>query len=232
MTEEINRVVIDHCSSYLFAPTEYTRTLLNKEGVLENRIFVTGNTIVDMVNEYSNFIQRDDMSGMLGLKPKRYILVTAHRRENIEDKDRFNSIIEAIKYVSKDYDLPIVYSMHPHSEIMIKKFGINTDGIMIIQPPNFANFLQLEKFARLILTDSGGVQEESCVLGVPCVTLRDNTERPETIEVGGSVLAGADKQKILDCVNIMMEKRNHWINPFGDGKSGERIVGIINEKLG
>jgi UDP-N-acetylglucosamine 2-epimerase (non-hydrolysing) len=110
---------------------------------------------------------------------------------------------------------------------MMTKFGLKSQNIKLIEPVDFFGFLRLENNARLILTDSGGVQEEACILKIPCVTLRDNTERPETLDVGANVLAGSSPEKILDCVKLMITRANNWRNPFGDGKAGERIVKII-----
>ena len=111
----------------------------------------------------------------------------------------------------------------------MKEFGLSAENLTIIEPLDFLGFLQAEAKARLILTDSGGVQEEACILSVPCVTLRDNTERPETLEVGSNVLAGASAQRIVECTQAMLAKKDKWSNPFGDGKAAERIVKIITE---
>ncbi|MEM3709043.1 MAG: UDP-N-acetylglucosamine 2-epimerase, partial [Nitrososphaerales archaeon] len=111
----------------------------------------------------------------------------------------------------------------------IEEYGLNTEGITVIDPVDYLTFLKLEKNARLVFTDSGGVQEEACILKVPCVTLRDNTERPETIEVGGNTLAGTSPKRILEKTELMMEDKRDWSNPFGDGRAGERIVKIIIE---
>ena len=113
----------------------------------------------------------------------------------------------------------------------MREFHLRPRNLILIDPVDFWDFLQLENNARLIFTDSGGVQEEACVLGVPCVTLRDNTERPETIGVGSNILAGAIPEKILDCCQKMLGKENNWENPFGDGRAGERIVDILEEKI-
>jgi UDP-N-acetylglucosamine 2-epimerase (non-hydrolysing) len=126
------------------------------------------------------------------------------------------------------YRLPIIYPIHPRSRKMLQEFALKSRNLTLIEPVDYFGFLQLESNARLILTDSGGVQEESCILGVPSVTLRDNTERPETLEVGASLLAGAVREKILKCSEIMFNKTNSWQNPFGDGKAGKRIIEILS----
>ena len=107
--------------------------------------------------------------------------------------------------------------------------ALKPPDLTIIDPVDFFSFIQLESNAKLILTDSGGVQEEACILGVPCVTMRDNTERPETVEVGANILAGASPDRIVECAQVMLSRKNKWVNPFGDGKAAERIVGIITE---
>jgi len=131
--------------------------------------------------------------------------------------------------VASEFHLPVIYPIHPRSQKMMKHFNLEPNKVKLSDPLDFLSFLQLESNAKLILTDSGGVQEEACILSVPCVTLRDNTERPETLEVGSNILAGATPEKILECSQIMLSKENNWQNPFGDGKAGERIVNIIKE---
>ncbi len=228
MPEEINRILTDHCSELLFAPTEQAKSILRGEGIPEEKIFVTGNTIVDAV--YQNLeIARSSAKIIttLGLKPKEYFLVTLHRQENVDSRVRFASILEGLYEVATEFKLPVVYPIHPRSRKMMAEFNLDARGLRLVEPVDFLDFLQLENNARLILTDSGGVQEESCILGVPCVTLRDNTERPETVEVGSNTLAGVLPEKILEKTKLMLGKENNWLNPFGDGTAGEKIVRVI-----
>jgi len=227
MPEEINRVMADHCSDYLFAPTERSKKLLLKEGIGDEKIFVTGNTIVDAV--FQNLkLAKNDVLKQNGLKEKEYILVTAHREENVDDPERFKEMLKGIDMVSKELDIPAIYPIHPRSRKMMEKFGFNlNDSIKLIEPLDYLNFLKLEAGARLVLTDSGGVQEESCILGVPCVTLRDNTERPETVEVGSNVLAGIESKNIVEGARRMLVKNKSWKNPFGEGKAAEKIGRVI-----
>lgn len=229
MPEEINRVVVDHISNYLFAPTDDTQKILLNEGIPAERIFVTGNTIVDAVKQNLNKARR--VVGM-SLRTKRYILVTVHRQENVDNLERFRGILNGLKRVSSDLGLPIVYSMHPRARKMVELFNLRTDFLKVIEPTDYFHFLWLEDNAKLVMTDSGGVQEEVCVLGTPCVTLRDNTERPETIEVGANILAGTSSDKILECAKMMVERNGDWLNPFGDGKSAERIIEIVRRVNG
>ena len=232
MPEEINRILTDHCSDYLFAPTEKAKGILLVEGIPGEKIFVTGNTIVDAV--YQNLeIAKEQGNALstLHLNPGGYFLVTLHRQENVDDQVRFASILEGLDKIAAEFRLPIIYPIHPHSSRSMSKFKLKPRNLTLIEPADFLSFLQLESNARLILTDSGGVQEESCILGVPCITLRDNTERPETLEVGASILAGVLPDKILECSKVMLGRENEWENPFGDGKAGIRIVDIMEERL-
>ena len=232
MPEEINRTLTDHCSDYLFAPTGKARAILLGEGITEERIFVTGNTVVDATYQNLEIARgRGNTLNSLRLDSKEYFLVTLHRQENVDDRLRFASILEGLNAVAAEFHLPLVYPIHPHSRRRMSDFELESETLTLIDPVDFLAFLELESHARLILTDSGGVQEEACILGVPCVTLRDNTERPETIEVGSNILAGASADEIYRCTEIMLEKDTNWRNPFGDGKSGKRIVDILGGKL-
>jgi UDP-N-acetylglucosamine 2-epimerase (non-hydrolysing) len=231
MPEEINRVIVDHCADLLFAPTEKTRAILLGEGIPKERIFVTGNTIVDAVYENARISEKkSDILRQLNLEPGKYFLLTLHRQENVDDRPRFTAILAGIENLIDKYKIPVIYPVHPRSRKMITRFGIAVERINLIEPVDFLNFLSLEKNARLVLTDSGGVQEETCILGMPCVTLRDNTERPETIDVGANMLAGADPEKIMQSAETMLAKKSGWKNPFGDGKTAGRIIDILGRK--
>jgi len=231
MPEEINRIVADHVSDYLFAPTEKAKQNLLREGVEENKIFVTGNTIVDAVYQNLEIAKRKvNVLKDLGLKPKEYFLVTAHRQENVDVKERLKGILKGLELIHEEFSMPVIFPIHPRTRKRIREFGLSLDGVTVNDPLGFLEFLQLEANARLVLTDSGGVQEETCILGVPCVTLRDNTERPETLEVGSNIIVGTKREKILEGVKLMFNKENSWENPFGDGRAGERIIEILKNK--
>lgn len=230
MPEEINRILTDHCSDYLFVPSEKTGKILLNEGIPEGKIFVTGNTIVDAIYQNLEIAKESGNSlSVLGIKPKEYFLATIHRQENIDSRARFASILEGLNAVATEFHLPVIYPIHPHSRKRMNEFNLEPRNVMLLEPVDFLGFLELESNTRLILTDSGGVQEEACILGVPCVTLRDSTERPETVELGSNILAGTSSDRILECLQIMLSRHNAWVNPFGDGKAGERIVDIIME---
>ncbi|MFH1790299.1 MAG: UDP-N-acetylglucosamine 2-epimerase (non-hydrolyzing) [bacterium] len=232
MPEEINRILVDHCSDFLFAPTKQSKKILLKEGIPKEKIFITGNTIVDAV--YRNLkIISDNKKALshLGLFERKYFLMTLHRQENVDNKERFANVLKGIQKVARKFSLPVIFPIHPRSKKMLKEFGLETgDNIKIIEPLGYFDFLQLQKNAKLIFTDSGGLQEESCILHVPCVTLRDNTERPETIEVGSNILAGTEIGRIVDATQNMLDRETEWDNPFGDGNSSKIIIRSILQK--
>lgn len=226
MPEEINRILTDHCSDLLFAPTGKAKRILLEEGIGESKVFMTGNTVVDVLYSNLQLLEQPNM-----VIPEQYILATIHRTENVDVKERFALIVASLKEVCKTFKMPVVYPIHPHAENKVKVYGLDIRGLDIIAPVDYFQSLWLINKAKVVLTDSGGIQEEACILNVPCVTLRDNTERPETLEIGSNILAGIKPERVLECVGTMINKDNHWSNPFGDGKSGERIVRIIKKKL-
>jgi len=232
MPEEINRVLADHCADYLFAPTEKSKQILLSEGIEEEKVFVTGNTIVDAVFQNLEISKgRGNILEELCLENGGYFLATVHRQENADEEKRLRGIVEGLERVQTEFGFPLVYPIHPRAKKRLNEFDIELNGVKLIEPLDYLSFLQLESNSRLVLTDSGGVQEEACILGVPCVTLRDNTERPETLEVGSNVLAGTNSCSIIEKVKLMLAKDNSWENPFGDGKAACRIVEILRWKL-
>jgi len=233
MPEEINRVLTDRCSDLLFAPTEKSRRILLGEGIPEQKIFVTGNTIVDAVYRNLDISKRKARAlDYLGLSPKEYFLVTVHRQENVDNSERFRGILKGLEMIEERFRLPVIYPIHPRAKRQMEAFGMKAGRLRLIEPLDYLSFLQLEANAQLVLTDSGGVQEETCVLGVPCVTLRYNTERPETLDVGSNVLAGTDPGEIVEKTQHMLSKKKSWVNPLGDGRAGERIAQILRGSLG
>lgn len=228
MPEETNRIVADHISDHLFAPTDQSATYLRKEGLPDDRIFVTGNTIVDAVLSNREIAaRRAKPLSELGVSPRNYVLMTAHRQENVDHPERFQSMLDGANAVGKELGVPVLYPIHPRSRKMVDQLGINGGDIRLLDPLDFMTFLQAEANASLVLTDSGGVQEETCILGVPCVTLRDNTERPETIAVGANRLAGVDASRILAASRDAVSRTRNWKNPFGAGDASRRILEIV-----
>lgn len=164
MPEEINRVVTDHCSDLLFAPTETAKENLLSEGIDARKIFVTGNTIVDAVSQNLELAKRKvTVLSDLHLQPKDYFLVTAHRQENVDVKERFEGIMRGLELLAAEFGMPVVYPIHPRARKMLTQFGLEADGIELIDPLDYLSFLHLESNAKLVLTDSGGVQEETCI---------------------------------------------------------------------
>lgn len=239
MPEEINRVLTDHISDYLFPPTENAKENLIREGIKKN-IFVVGNTIVDATLQNIKIVEskKEIIEDILKVIPenKEYFLLTLHRAENTDNKERLNNIINGILKISEYYNIPIIFPIHPRTLKKLREYNLlnklgSDKNIKIIEPTGYFKFLILEKNAKLIITDSGGVQEEACILKTPCITLRENTERPETLEVGSNMLVKVeDVESIIGAVDSMMNRSRDWINPFGDGNSGETIVNILLEK--
>jgi UDP-N-acetylglucosamine 2-epimerase (non-hydrolysing) len=228
MPEEINRVLADHCSDYLFAPTPKSREILLHEGIDEKKIFMVGNTVVDAVHENLEIAKsKSDILNSLSVKSGQYMLATVHRQENVDDEKKFLSLILGLRMVQCEFNIPLIYPIHPRAKKQLDQFHINAAGITLIEPLDYLSFLHLESKAKLVLTDSGGVQEETCILGVRCVTTRDNTERPETLEVGSNTLAGTNPERILEAAKISCAHKKSWANPFGDGTAGKKIVDIL-----
>lgn len=230
MPEEINRTIADHLSDFLFAPTINQKKILLSEGIKKEKIFVTGNTIVDALKKNLPKIKKfNHLFKKFKIKKRKYILLTLHRPSNVDNKSILKKLFLSFKQINQKYKLPIIFPTHPRTRKKIKKFDLKIPkGIIITKPLGYWEFLFLEKNARLILTDSGGIQEEACILTVPCVTLRYNTERPETININSNIIAGNNKRKIIKSVNKMVAiKKPHWKNPFGNGTAGEKIIKII-----
>lgn len=233
MPEETNRVVADHVSEYLFAPTDQSRQHLLAEGQPDDRITVTGNTVVDALYRNRELArEKSTARSELGLGHEEFVLMTAHRAENVDDEERFDAILAGVDAVGERLDTEVIYPVHPRARDRIEAFGLELpDRIRSVEPLDYLDFLQLMSTARLILTDSGGVQEEACVLGTPCVTLRENTERPETVRVGANRLGGVDRAGILEAARAMVTQRGTWENPFGDGTASERILETLDQTI-
>lgn len=232
MLEETNRIITDNLSGFLFPPTEDAARNL-KEECIKGNVFLTGNTIVDAVLQNLEIADKKvDILNKLKLKKGGYMTVTAHRAENVDVRERLQGILDGLSLVSMEFNMPVIYPIHPRTEKMIEEFGISRPkNITFIKPLGFLEFLQLEAGSSLMITDSGGVQEEACILKVPCVTVRDNTERPETVQLGMNALSGTDPQKILSSARNMLKKRISWKNPFGDGDAAEKILDITMKWL-
>jgi UDP-N-acetylglucosamine 2-epimerase (non-hydrolysing) len=167
----------------------------------------------------------------LHLAGEQYLLVTIHRPENVDHPQRFSGMLAALDRVAVETGLRLVCPMHPRTRKMLDQFGLKTQGLEICDPLGFSDFLALEASARLIVTDSGGVQEEACVLGVRCVTLRENTERPETLLNDANLVAGVKPQEVFDGCRRQLAQSGSWAHPLGDGKTGHRLARHVKQHL-
>jgi len=228
MPEEVNRVLTDHLADFLFAPTPGARDILLGEGLPAARVHVTGNTVVDELLLQRGRARRPGLLERFGVEPGRFALATLHRAENVDDPARLRGALGGLAGVSEALGLPVLAALHPRTQARIAELepGL-TRGLRVLPPLGYLDFLGLHAEAGLMLTDSGGLQEEACCLRVPCVTLRDNTERPESVEVGANRLAGADPARIVEAARAMSARARDWPNPFGDGRAGERIVDVL-----
>jgi UDP-N-acetylglucosamine 2-epimerase (non-hydrolysing) len=209
--EEKNRKVIDAISTYNLPYTELSRQNLLREGVPNNKIAVTGNPIKEVINKYQNKISQSSILAKLNLQPKDYVIVTAHRAENVDDDSRLKSIFAALQEIAKEYK--VVFSCHPRTRDKIQKFNVNTDNIIVSEPFGFFDFVNLEQNCFMAISDSGTVQEEMCLFKIPTVTIRDTTERPETVWCGSNVISGLDKTNIVACFNRMKLSNRNWEVP-------------------
>ena len=232
MPEEINRILTDHLADWLFAPTAAARGLLLGEGLPDQRIHVTGNTVVDELMLQRPRAERAGLLERFGVERGKFALATVHRAENVDVDARLRSILKGLDAAGTALGIQVLAALHPRTTARMAALGITTSGTVRALPPlGYLDFLGLEAGAAIVLTDSGGLQEEACCLRVPCVTLRDNTERPESVAVGANMLAGADTDTIVACARIMHAKPRDWPNPFGDGKSGERIMDLLTGRV-
>ncbi|MCP6719177.1 MAG: UDP-N-acetylglucosamine 2-epimerase (non-hydrolyzing) [Patescibacteria group bacterium] len=231
MLEEINRITTDHISDYLFAPTKDALKNLHEEGLPGYKIFHSGNTIVDAIHQNLEIANKKvNVLKDFNLEEKNFILVTAHRAENVDDPKTLKEIVEGLSLVQGYFGIPMIYPIHPRTRKRMNEFGISfPENINFVEPMGFLEFLQLESNAKLILTDSGGVQEEACTLKVPCVTMRESTERPETVKQGVNIVSGTDSHKILESAKEVIGGDKNWENPFGDGRAAERIIKRLSE---
>lgn len=228
MPEELNRILTDHLSDHLFAPTDHARDILLGEGIAAERIHVSGNTVVDELMLQRARADRPGLLDKFEVAARGYALATVHRAENTDVPRRLQGIIDGLARMSRALGVPVLAALHPRTVARMGALGMSMDGTVRVLPPlSYLDFLGLHLHALVVLTDSVGLQEEACSLQVPCVTLRDNTERPESVTVGANVLAGAEPDRIVAAARAMIAKPRDWPNPFGDGRSGERIVELL-----
>jgi len=212
--EETNRRLIDHNSDILLPYTERSRANLLKEGIEGNRIYVTGNPIKEVLDNFAPEIDGSDIMKKFKVGPGKFFLATLHRAENVDDPKRLLKFLEAFNTIATKYKMPIIWSVHPHTAKSLKASKYKLDkNVIITKPLGFFEFVNLEKNAYCALSDSGTVQEECCIFHIPTVTLRDTTERPETIEVGSNFISGCEPEAILRGVKTVTLKKGDWIPP-------------------
>mgnify|MGYP001160571921 CR=1 FL=1 len=228
MPEEINRILTDHCSDILFCPTENAVENLKKEGITEN-VYLTGDVMVDSLL-YNREIaeKKSNILSELGLKSKGYIVATVHRAGNTDDEQKMKNIVDAFSELNQ----MIVFPLHPRTEKFLRLYGLYEKlkySVILTQPLGFFEFIHLMSHAKIVLTDSGGIQKEAYVLKVPCITLRENTEWVETIEDGWNVLVGTNKSKIIEMVRHFNSSLNTHSNRFGNGNASRIIASKLEE---
>lgn len=239
MPEEINRIVTDNLSGYHFVTEKSGIKNLKKEGFASGNIFLCGNTMIDSLKFYLNKIKNSKILNELSITPKNYVLITLHRPSNVDDKNNLKKILNIFKGINKiNSDLDLVFPIHPRTRKMIDTLGLNDEinkihNLIITEPLGYLDFLKLTSNSKFILTDSGGIQEESTVLRIPCLTLRENTERPVTSEIGTNTICGLNEEKILSNVRKIEsgKYKKGKIPEKWDGKSAERIVKVITGKI-
>jgi UDP-N-acetylglucosamine 2-epimerase (non-hydrolysing) len=213
--EEVNRRVIDHSSSVLMPYTHRSRENLLKEGISGEQIYVVGNPINEVIDHYEREISSSTALDDYGLEEGKFFLATMHRAENVDIPQRLKALVDALALLHSNYKYPVICSFHPHTRDRVLSFGVDIRqaGLRFVEPLGFFDFIRLEKSAFCIISDSGTVQEEACIFKIPNVTIRDVTERPETLECGSNILAGADPEQILSSISLVTGGKCAWRIP-------------------
>ena len=234
MPEEVNRVITDEISDYLFVTEKSGLTNLKNEGVDENKVFFTGNVMIDSLVNFMPNIDKSDILEKLSIKSGNYVLATFHRPSNVDNEYNLTQLIDAINSISKQRK--VIFPIHPRTQNNLKQFGLSdklNKNVIKLDPVGYIDFLSLTKNAELVITDSGGIQEETTFLGIQCITVRDNTERPITSEIGTNHMIGTDfNEVIIATKSIIAGNYKAGVIPdLWDGKASERIVEIINNNI-
>ena len=234
MPEEINRIQTDCISSMLLTPSQDADENLIREGISKDKIFLVGNAMIDSLMQHEKKAELSTKMNDLGLKKHSYALITLHRPSNVDDRENLEIILDAFAEIAEK--IPLVFPMHPRTRKQLAVLDLEEKAnaianLKLIEPIGYLDFLKLEKYAKFVLTDSGGIQEETTVLQVPCLTLRENTERPITIELGTNQLVELDRDVIIQKVNTILN--GHYkkgsIPPLWDGHTAERIVQVMDK---
>ncbi|PLX02226.1 MAG: UDP-N-acetylglucosamine 2-epimerase (non-hydrolyzing) [Marinilabiliales bacterium] len=234
MPEEINRVIADEISDYLFVTEKSGLLNLDNEGVDKSKVYFTGNVMIDSLIHFMPFIDKSTVLNDLGLEKEKYILSTFHRPSNVDNEEELQDLVKAINELA---DLSkIVFPIHPRTKNNLEKFGLISsikENVIILEPLGYIDFLNLTKNAKLVITDSGGIQEETTFLGVQCITVRDNTERPITSEIGTNHMIGTDLRKVVNAAKEIIggKIKKGQIPELWDGKTADRIAEIIYKSI-
>lgn len=230
MPEEINRILVDRISNLLFAPTKDAAKNLSKEGIKGDQVIVTGNTVVDAVKQHLEFTKECNVLSQLSLDEYKYILVTAHRAETVDEKDTLKKLVDLLDHVIQKMKQPMLIPLHPRTAQKLREYSLTLpEGVTTIEPVGYIEMLTLLRTAALVLTDSGGLQEEAYVLHRPLMTLRNSTERPETLSA--NFLIHLDKKGFDTAKKAYDLKQVSWKRPFGSGHAAEKIVTAIEKYL-
>jgi UDP-N-acetylglucosamine 2-epimerase (non-hydrolysing) len=227
MPEEINRLVTDAITNFFFTTTLDASDRLRKSGISDDKIYWVGNTMIDTLLKHRNRFQQPFLWTELGLQKNNYLVMTLHRPANVDEDDKLKVLIDEI--IANSHGLPLIFPAHPRTAKILANLDISYENLHIIEPLGYLEFNYLVENARAVITDSGGITEETTVLGVPCITLRDNTERPETVTIGTNELIGTDPRSIKPTMEILFSGK--WkkggIPKLWDGKAGQRIVNTL-----
>jgi len=231
--EEINRRIIDHSSALLMPYTHRSKENLLREGIERQRIYVIGNPIFEVLNHYERQIASSDVLDRLGLSARGYYLATLHRAENVDDAQRLERLLRALSTAADTADVPLIVSVHPRTANKLERFGLSARSprVRLMEPLGFFDFVHLERQARGVLSDSGTVQEECCIFGVPNVTLRDVTERAETVECGSNVVVGSEPDVAAAALEAAVTRGAGWRPPAEYLETGVART-VVNILLG
>jgi len=236
MPEEINRLLTDQIADLLFTPSKDADENLRAEGIFDSRIRFVGNIMIDSLTKYLGLAKATGIRERLGFAGTDYAVLTLHRPSNVDDRKTFSEILDALAEIARR--LPIIFPVHPRTRKTIEELGLakrvaEIEGLRLIEPLGYLNFLGVYSGAKLVLTDSGGLQEETTFLGIPCLTLRENTERPITVELGTNIVVGTNPQRITTAAFAALDGSNprdaHYIPPLWDGHAAERILDALLE---
>jgi UDP-N-acetylglucosamine 2-epimerase (non-hydrolysing) len=235
MPEEINRIVTDRISDLLFVTEQSGLENLRREGIDKEKIFFTGNIMIDSLVTNLEVAQKSDILNRLGLAPQEYAAMTLHRPSNVDSKETLTGLLKVINKIGQK--IPVVFPCHPRTMKNLKQFSllesVDGDALRIIEPLGYLDFLKLQSEGRFVLTDSGGIQEETTYLNIPCITIRETTERPATVDVGSNIITGSDPDKIIEAAGrILNGKGKRGKTPdLWDGRTAFRIVEILDREL-